>query len=242
VSHHLLARLIIFLSAFIAACASPPQKQIIPPAPTPPPLNGSPVTKNTNVSFNTYSKEWPIGWEWIDPDRHPPTPHDTRVAVLHMTLPKGKDLSLELDTAPRYLKAIQGDFQIETKVVAHPVLNHQGAGLLIWYGEQDYVRFERASGGVSGIQILVRHGDDLTPIAATDTLRTDAGETWLRIRREGRSFTFLWRDTAKGEWKQAGVYTADYPASVLAGLVATNTADEFDVSFGYIRVEAIVKK
>lgn len=226
---------------FLFACSSPPPKQVIPPTPTPSPINGSPVTRNTNVSFNTYSKEWPVGWEWIDPDRHPPTPHDTRMAVLHVTVPKAKDLSLERDTAPRYLKAIEGDFQIETKVTAHPVLNHQGAGLLVWVGGKDYIRFERASAGTSGIQVLVRHGDEITPLVTTQASPTDAGETWLRIRREGQAFTFLWRDAAKGDWKQAVAYTADYPTSLLAGLVATNTADEFDASFGYIRLEALKK-
>ncbi|MFL6373215.1 MAG: DUF1349 domain-containing protein [Pyrinomonadaceae bacterium] len=232
----------LLLVLVLAACGGQPvNKAVTPPTPTPSPINGSAVQTNTNVSFNTYSKEWPVGWEWIDPDPHPPTGHDTHLAVLHLTLPRGKDLSLERNSAPRYLKAISGDFEIETKVVAHPVLNHQGAGLIIWVGEKDYIRFERASTIASGIQVIVRHGDEIAPIVRTEAVPTDAGETRLRIRREGQNFTFLWRDSDKGDWRQAARYTADYPASVLAGLLAVNTGDAFEVSFAYIRLEPLSK-
>src|SRR4051794_36948754 len=128
-------------AVFLLACVSPPppQKQVLPPTPTPTPINGLRVTKNTNVSFNTYSKEWPVEWQWIDPDRYPMTGHDVHRAVLHLVVPKGKDLSLERNNAPRYLKAISGDLEMETKVIVHPVLNKQGAGMLVWVGETDYI-------------------------------------------------------------------------------------------------------
>lgn len=235
---------ILFASLLLFACESqpPPQKQILPPTPTPSPINGLRITRNTNVSFNTYSKEWPVEWEWIDPDRHPVTPHDTHRAVLHLVVPKGKDLSLERNNAPRYLKAISGDIEMETKVAAHPVLNNQGAGMLIWLGEKDYIRFERSTAdGVSGIEVLVRHGDEITPLVTTRAVRTETGETSLKIRREGSTFVFLWRDSEKGEWNKAARYEADYPASILIGLVATNTADEFDVNFAYIRFGPLKK-
>jgi beta-xylosidase len=221
------------------ACDQPPEKQVIPPTPTPSPIKGSPVGKNINVSFNTYSKEWPVEWQWIDPDPHPPTGHDTRMAVLHLLVPKGKDLNLESNTAPRYLKAIDGDFEIETKVVARPVLNHQGAGLVVWAAEKDYILFQRSSTTASGIEVIVRHGDDRYPLATTNTVPTDAGETWLRIRRNGSNFTFLWRDSLKTGWSEAARYAADYPPSILTGLIATNTGDEFDVNFAYIRLEPL---
>jgi beta-xylosidase len=221
------------------ACDPPPPKQIILPTPTPSPINGSPVTKNTNVSFNTYSKEWPVEWQWIDPDPHPPTGHDTRMAVLQLLVPKGKDLNLERNTAPRYLKAIAGDFEIETKVVARPVLNHQGAGLIVWLSEKDYILFQRASTTVSGIEVIVRNGDDMIPLATTNVIPTDVGETWLRICREGANFSFLWRDSARTAWREAARYTSDYPPSILTGLVATNTGDELEVDFPYIRLEPL---
>lgn len=230
-----------FLCLFVA-CDRPPDKQVIPPTPTPSPINGEPVQKNTNVSFNSYSKEWPVNWQWIEPDPHPATGHDTHNRVLHLIVPRGKDLSLERSTAPRYLKAIAGDFEIETKVVARPVLNSQGAGLLVWVGEKDYIRFERAnSSGVSGMQVLVRHGDVFEPLVTTTAIPTEAGDTCLRIRREGQSFTFLWRDSEKVQWQQAATYTADYPPSILIGLIAVNTADEFEINFAYIRLESTKK-
>jgi len=235
-------RLFLVLTVFALACEQPPQTHSIPPTPAPSPINGSPVIKNTNISFNTYSKEWPVEWQWIDPDPHPPTGHDTHRALLHLVVPKGKELNLEHDTAPRYLKALSGDLEIETKAIVHPVLNHQGAGLLVWVNEKDYIRFERATrDGISGIEILVRHGDELTPLVTTAAIPTDAGETWLRIRRDGNDLTFLWRNSDKTTWREAGRYSADYPPSILTGLIATNTADDLDVSFSYIRLETLKK-
>ena len=64
--------LLLSTTVLFLACEPLPQKQVIPPTPTPSPINGSPVTRNTNVSFNTYSKEWPVEWQWIDHDPHPP--------------------------------------------------------------------------------------------------------------------------------------------------------------------------
>ena len=234
--------LLLSTTVLFLACEPLPQKQVIPPTPTPSPINGSPVTRNMNVSFNTYSKEWPVEWQWIDPDPHPPTGHDIHRAVLHLVVPRGKELDRERNTAPRYLKALAGDLEIETKVAVHPVLNHQGAGLLVWVGEKDYIRFDRATtNGISGIEILARRGDELTPLVTTAAIPTDAGETWLRIRREGPNFTFLWREAEKTAWREAARYAADYPPSVLIGLIATNTADELDVNFSYIRLETLKK-
>jgi|GEM_PF-6406906 len=236
-------KLSIFASVLLLACESPPpQKQILPPTPTPTPINGSRITKNTNVSFNTYSKEWPVEWEWKDPDRHPVTPHDTHRAVLHLVVPKGKDLSLERNNAPRYLKAVSGDLEMETKVTTHPVLNNQGAGMLVWLSETDYIRFERStSDGVSGMEVLIRQGDEIEPLVTTRSVPTDAAEVWLKIRREGPTFVFLWRDSDKVPWSEIASYRTDYPLAICIGLVATNTADDFDVDFGYIRFGPLKK-
>src|SRR4051794_41011329 len=95
-------------------CGAPPANRlVVPPTPTPSPINGSLILRNTNVSFNTYSREWPVAWEWIDPDSHPATHFDTHEAVLHLIVPKGRNMSGDVRTAPRYLKAIAGDFSIE---------------------------------------------------------------------------------------------------------------------------------
>ena len=240
------AQVILICSVCLAfGCGAPPaNKLVVPPTPTPSPINGSPVLKNTNVSFNTYSREWPVGWEWIDPDPHPPTHHDTDAAVLRVIVPKGRNMSGDNRTAPRYLKAISGDFEMETKVLGRPVFNYQGAGLLMWRGEKDYVRFERAygAGGAGGLRVVARKGDEETEISGTTSIPSDEDETRLRVVRAGDTFVFLWRAKDDASWHEAARYAADYPSSILAGVLAVNTAQEFDVRFGYIRLERIGKK
>src|SRR5436190_11881120 len=93
---------------------------------------GQRIEQAVNVSFSTYSTDWPVGWEWIDPEeKNDPTPHDVKRGVLRIRVPTKKNLNLETHTAPRYVKSITGDFQIETRVKFLPKANYQGAGLLI---------------------------------------------------------------------------------------------------------------
>jgi len=241
--------LLALLCTFIAACGSPPtDNKPRPQTPTQTPFpEPTKVEKQTNVSFSTYSKEWPVGWQWIDPDeKKNPTPHDVKSGVLRVRIPSQKDLYGENRTAPRYMKAITGDFQIETRVKFLPKENYQGAGLLIYKDDNAYMRFERAygglGGGADGIRIDVRKTDEYTPIVTPDDIQTEAGEVDLKVVRSGRLFTAYWRLDEESEWREAGVYESDYPETVLAGVIACNTAREVTAEFAYIRLLPVVKK
>ncbi|MGB7200839.1 MAG: DUF1349 domain-containing protein [Pyrinomonadaceae bacterium] len=236
-------------SVFLAACGSPPaEKKSLPQTPTPTPFpEPTKVEKQTNVSFSTYSKDWPVGWQWIDPDeKNVPTPHDVNKRVLSVTIPSGKDLYGENRTAPRYVKAITGDFQIETRVKFQPTENYQGAGLLIYKDDNNYMRFERAYGGIGGggggLRIDVRTTDEYKTVTTPNDVQTDVGEVELKIVRSGRTFIAFWREDEDSEWREAGEYESDYPDTILAGLVVCNTAREIGVEFGYIRLLPVSKK
>jgi regulation of enolase protein 1 (concanavalin A-like superfamily) len=237
--------ILICLAAIVfSACGSPPvtvNKKPPPPASTPLVPDAETIDKQTNVSFSTYSKEWPVNWQWIDPDeKNKPTPHDVATGVLRMQVPNGKNLYGENRSAPRYIKAIKGDFQIETRVKFLPKENYQGAGLLIYKDDNNYIRFERAYGGVGGggegIRIDVRKADEYTPLVTPDDLQTDAGEIEMKIVRTGRVFTAYWRLDEESEWREAGEYESDYPDTILAGVAACNTAREITAEFAYIRL------
>jgi len=204
------------------------------------------VDKPVNASFSTYSKEWPVGWQWIDPDeKYNPTPHDVKLGVLRVKIPTQKDLYGENRTAPRYLKAFTGDFQIETRVKFLPKENYQGAGLLIYKDENNYMRFERAYGGIGGggegIRIDVRKPAEYISLVTPADIRTEAGEVDLRIVRRGRSFTAFWRENASLEWRETGEFESDYPETIMAGLVACNTAREVSAEFAYIKLMPVKK-
>ncbi|MGB2751928.1 MAG: DUF1349 domain-containing protein [Pyrinomonadaceae bacterium] len=241
--------LLIVTAALFAACGSAPNTNTGPKpvSPTPIPPEAERVQKATNVSFSTYSKEWPVGWQWIDPDeKNNPTPKDVKTGVLRVTIPTQKDLYGENRKAPRYVKAITGDFQIETRVKFLPKENYQGAGLLIYKDDTNYLRFERAYGGVGGggegIRFDVRTGDEYKPLVTPDAIQTDADEVELKIVRSGRVFTAYWRVDEESEWREAGEYESTFPDTILAGLVVCNTAREITAEFGYIRLLPAVKK
>jgi beta-xylosidase len=236
--------LVAAFSLFYAACGSPPvatKKGTPTPSATPIPAEAVKIDKPVNVSFSTYSKDWPVGWQWIDPDeKNKPTPKNVKKQVLSVTIPTGKDLYGDNRTAPRYIKAITGDFQIETRVKFTPSENYQGAGLLIYKDDNNYLRFERAYGGVggggSGLRIDARTGDEYKTLATPNDIPTDLSEVELKVIRRGRTLTAYWREDENSEWREAGEFESDYPDTIFAGLVACNTARPTTAEFSYIRL------
>lgn len=226
------------------ACEHTPPANKPKSTPTPPPpvpAEAVRIDKPANVSFSTYSKEWPVGWTWIDPDeKNNPTPHDVNAGVLRVIVPTGKDIYGSNRTAPRYLKAITGDFQIETRVRFKPTENYQGAGLLIYVDENNFLRFEHGFGGIGGggggLRLDVQQGDRFEAITTTNDVQTDLAEVDLRLVRIGGTFTTYWRADEDAAWRDAGEYVSTYPETILAGLVACNTAREVTVEFAYIKL------
>jgi len=218
-------------------------------SPTPPtnPPEAVKIDKPVNVSFSTYSKDWPVGWQWIDPDeRNNPSPHSVKSGVLSIKVPTGKDLYGSNRTAPRYIKPIAGDFQIETRVRFLPKENYQGAGLLIFIDDNNYLRFERAYGGVGGggegLRIDVRTGSEYRPIVTPDAIPLELNEVDLKIVRSGTTFLFYWRENEDSSWREAGEYNSDFPDAVLAGLSASNTARAVTAEFAYIRLLPVTER
>lgn len=205
------------------------------------------VDKPINVSFSTYSKDWPVGWVWIDPaEKYNATPHDVKTRVLRINITPKKNLTHEDRTAPRYIKAIKGDFQIETRVKFNPTENFQGAGLLIYANDSSFLTFQRAyggpGGGGSGFRIDVEKPDGYAPVVTTNDVQSDAAEVELKIARSGNVFAAYWRENDNAEWRLAGEATLEYPETVLAGLVACNTAREVVAEFKYIHLLPVKDK
>ncbi len=236
--------LVFALSIAIAGCgtAPPPAARIgdSKPAPllTPQPIE---VQKPVNVSFSTYSKDWPVNWQWIDPDeRYQRTQRDVKSGALRVSVPTMKALHGEKFAAPRYMKAIKGNFQIETRVKFSPKENYQGAGLLIYVDERNYLRFERSyggsGGGGEGIRLEVREENEQKPITTSRDIQTESPEVDLKIIREGDLFIAFWRENEEHPWREAGEYESRYPESILAGVAALNTARPVTAEFAYIRL------
>lgn len=187
----------------------------------------------------------PKGWEIADPERENPSGFETKDGVLKLKIPSGKDLYGENLTAPRLLKTISGDFEIETRVKFLPTQDYQGAGLLIFRNDNNYLRLERGYGGTgggeSGIRFDRREDETYEPVAMQDKFPTVAGEVELKFRRIGKDFTAFWREAEKTEWIEVGKVTSSYGEAVKVGLIGVNTADEITAEFAYIKLLPLAK-
>jgi beta-xylosidase len=143
-------------------------------------------------------------------------------------------------TAPRLMKPISGDFEIETRVRFSPTQSYQGAGLLIFRNDNNYLRLERGYGGTrggeSGIRFDKREDEIYEPVATQDEFPTRAVEVELKFSRAGKVFTAFWRETGKTEWIEVGKVIDSYPEVVQVGLIGVNTADEITAEFAYIKL------
>lgn len=231
-----------YLACALGACsaATVPVVKPPPPAPSPTPIQqADKITKPLNVSFSTYSTDWPVGWQWIDPgEKDSRTPHDVKRAVLAMTVPTGKDLTGDVRNAPRYLKALTGDLEIETRVSVLPKENFQAAGLLVYWNELNYIRLERSfsSADGEGVSLRLRDTEGLRQISRLDI---SSDPTDLKIIRKANIFTSYCRAGETEEWRKVGEIRTDYPDILLVGLGAYNTAEPLNVDFKYIRLRPV---
>lgn len=166
--------------------------------------------------------------------------------TLHDLFPGQRDPK-KRNNAPRVLQAVKGDFTVLVKVTADwkpgpplPGANtfpFNGAGLLIWDTDAQFIRFERNVW-------TAKDGDwsYTTPLQYTDGRQVNASKTtrdaffkgrstWLKVERAADAFTFAISHDGE-KWQEAARLTAKLPASVRVGVEAVNSsADEFVVEF-----------
>lgn len=187
----------------------------------------------------------PRGWAAVDPEKTDPSVFEMKDGVLRLRIQTDRDLYGENQTAPRLLKTVAGDFEIETRVKFSPIEDYQGAGLLIYRNANNYLRLERAFGGVgggeSGIRFDRREEEIYEPIAAPDKFPTAAREVELKIRRHGKEFSGFWRAAGKTEWTEVGKIATGYPETVQIGVIGVNTAREITAEFAYVRIAPAAK-
>ncbi len=200
---------------------------------------GVKVDKAQNVKFAGGKID--DGWQWIDPDgEFAPTAHEFKNGRLMMAIPTAKDLYGGNRTAPRLVKSVSGDFQIETRVKFDPSEDYQGAGLLIYKDGDNYIRLERAFGGIggggSGIRLDTRmRGEYTSPITPID-IPTTVTECDLKITRRLNVFSIYWRENENAEWRSVEDIETVFPETIQAGVVGCNTATEITAEFTNLRL------
>lgn len=147
-------------------------------------------------------------------------------------------LSPDLGTknAPKLLTEVRGDFTAQVSVIGRilpgtdPLPNfpftYQGAGLLVWQDENNYIRLERSSIYSAErrrlhqvLFELVRDGK-----VVTDTLR-DARESDLTLKIERRGSEFRCSYSPDGKtWLEVKRQNVTFPAAVRVGVSAANAS------------------
>jgi regulation of enolase protein 1 (concanavalin A-like superfamily) len=171
---------------------------------------------------------------------------------LTMTIPGTlHDLNADIDkyNAPRVLREIEGDFEIQVKIVGdykpgthatrQGTLPYNGAGIVIWRDGDNFIRLERGAtfnkGKVNTFAIFEEreggsrgavHNGPLTP-----------GTAYLRIARRGsRIFGFTSKDGQ--HWAQLHPIDTVWPAELKVGINAINSSDApFTVRFEELSIK-----
>lgn len=213
------------------------------PTPTATPAEGMPkgVIVDKVMPVKYADGKFTDGWLWIDPDgEFSPTKHELKDNRLTMTVPTTKDLYGGNRTAPRLVKAVKGDFQIETRVNFVPTHDYQGAGLLIYLDGDNYIRLERAFGGIggggSGIRLDARRKDKYEPLATPIEIPTITTNVNLKITRRLNIFSAFWREDESMEWRLIEDIETEFGDTVLAGIIACNTSEQYEVEFQQIKL------
>ena len=249
---------VLFLAALAAGCGSTPSDQNngatnapagnarstpLPPAtPSPTPIVGEKVDVHQIVRFA--GEKAPAGWTWTDQATEgEPIRYDAAGNSLKFTVPTGRDLYGVNRSAPRMVKAVEGDFQIEVRVKLDPRDDYQGAGILVYAGPERYLRFERGFGGVgggsNGLRMDVRTGPNYRAVTTPEDAPTDASSVELKLLRSGNTFTAFWRPNEDSEWKEVGEYESDYPAAIEVGVIACNTGKPIPVEFYGLKLSPV---
>jgi regulation of enolase protein 1 (concanavalin A-like superfamily) len=157
--------------------------------------------------------------------------------------------------APRVLKMVKGDFVVQVKVTgdfkpgekaASQHSSFNGAGLLVWQDEKNFIRLERNRWYVPAEQKYAcypplleyfKNGEyqDTDPDSTLDEFFKDRS-TWLRLERNGDKLIASYSHDGK-EWTEAKEITVDLPAELSVGVAAINTSEEaFTVEFDEYKV------
>ena len=205
-------------------------------------LKGEKIEKPLEVKFE--ASGLPADWQKIDTNKEKAADFDTTGGVLKLKIPGGTDLFGENQNAPRLLKAISGDFEIETKVKFSPESGYQGAGILVFNNEKNFLRLERGFGGIdggeSGVRLDKSVNGDYSAVSGTEQNPTESGEVELKLVRKGKEFIAFMRENIDSEWKEIGAFESDYPDTVQVGIIGISTTDDITAEFAYIRIKPIL--
>lgn len=189
-----------------------------------PPASSRVLTCNQGFS-DDFTTSYDKRWQWMSEG-------DATIQVtngaLAITTPVGHDLYVGKTNAPKLLQSLPEKLMMETYLKFAPIHTYQGAGLLIWQDEKNFVRLERGYGDVGAIifekEINGSHEKMSGPFSGDGKpIPTTADQVILRLQRDGNQVNAWWQDVAaKTSWQVVGSTTFTFSASAQIGLAVVN--------------------
>jgi regulation of enolase protein 1 (concanavalin A-like superfamily) len=172
--------------------------------------------------------------------------------TLHDLFPGQKDEKKRFN-APRVLREIEGDFVAYVKVTADwkpggkdpeaTTRPYNGAGLVVWGPDGEFVRLERNVWLADELAfsyaapLYYREGRQASDAKSTREEVYRDRSTWLRVEREGAKIITSISHDGK-EWERTGELDTELPKKVHLGVHAINSSDaEFVVEFEDFQVK-----
>ncbi len=159
-------------------------------------------------------------WLLVDPGQDARLSLGDQRGVLRLQAARGgNDLypGSNLD-APRLLQNVQGDFDLKTRLTVKPAYGYQGAGIVLWQDENNYLRLERALHDGQGVYLWYRLGGVYQGYEAAET---SLDTLHLRLKRIGNNFRGY--SSANGSsWTLLFNLNLAYQSSLQAGLALVN--------------------
>ena len=111
---------------------------------------------------------------------------------------------------------------------------------MIYLDGNNYIRLERAFGGIggggSGIRLDTRRKDIYEPLATPIDIPTVTTNVNLKITRRLNIFSAYWREDESTEWRLIEDIETAFGETVQAGIVACNTAEVTEAEFQQIKL------
>lgn len=201
--------------------------------------------KCSGASSDEFNGSFNSRWKWINPGDNATYGVTTQGHLcISISAPANNDLyPLTNTNAPRLLQPISGNFTVETLVEFSPSYPYQGAGILIWQDDGNYLRLERGYNGSSGNGILFTKVEkgvliDVSPFAYHLTTATQVG---LRVQMDGDHLTAWWRGPGQ-DWQNDGETTMHFANATIGLILAANYsqgASQTTAYYDYFRVRCM---
>jgi murein DD-endopeptidase MepM/ murein hydrolase activator NlpD len=172
------------------------------------------------------------GWSWIDPSGDSSYSLTANPGFLRLYTPTGgHDLYMNMN-APRVMRSTTGNFTINTRVIIQPQYNYQGAGLLIWFDSNNFIRLERTL--VSGVDMWYKVQGHYSGIE----LPYSNPSVYLRLQRSG-NYVAASFSSDNSTWVNLPIIYFPAPNTLQAGLVLINQWQNNPISadFDYFELE-----